>query len=209
MSEDQVVAVLMTRWNVSRETIARLRTFVELLLAENQHQNLIARSTEAGVWDRHILDSAQLLDFAKPTKGCWLDVGTGAGFPGLVLAILSRCEHILVEPRRRRADFLSSVVSGLGLSDRVEVVQQEVERVKRPACRVITARAVSSIEAVVTATRHFSDDSTAWLLHKGRSAAAEAAAARSVLCADVEMYPSMTDSEASIVKVTGLASRRA
>lgn len=180
-----------------------------MLLEENQRQNLVSRSSEAELWDRHILDSAQLLDFDGRSSTCWLDVGTGAGFPGLVLAILSRSEHILVEPRRRRADFLSHVIAAIGLGNRTRVVQRHVERLEYSPINFVTARAVSSVENLVASTRHLADGATIWLLHKGRSAAAEIDAAKRVLWADFEMLPSITDPDAAIVKVSNLRSGRA
>lgn len=204
MSEDEVIALMMGRWDVSRETVAKLQTFATLLREESQQQNLIARSTQAQLWDRHILDSAQLLDYSSQTSGSWLDVGTGAGFPGLVVAILSRSEHVLVEPRRRRAEFLSHVVATVNIGDRVKVVPKSVERVTRSPAAVITARAVSSIESLIVSTRHLADASTIWLLHKGRNATAEVDPARLVLFANFEMLRSMTDPDAAIVKVSNL-----
>lgn len=205
MNEDQVIALMKTRWGVPRETLAKLQRFASLLIQENKRQNLIARSTEDALWDRHILDSAQLLDFADQSGACWLDVGTGAGFPGLVLAILSPTQHILVEPRRRRAAFLSEATVALGLENHVRVVQQDVERMSHPAAiNAITARAVSSVGSLINSTRHLADESSIWLLHKGRTAAAEVDAARRVLCAKFEMFPSMTDPDAAIVRISNL-----
>lgn len=208
MTETEVVAVLAGRWCVPRETVDDLSTYARLLLNENSRQNLIAKSTESRIWDRHILDSAQLLNFAPSSSATWLDVGSGAGFPGLVLAILSRSQHILVEPRRRRAGFLSDVVAALALGTRVRVEQKMVEKLDDKPVGVITGRAVTSVHDLLARTRHLADSSTIWLLHKGRSARAEVELARQQVSATFSLLPSMTDPEAAIVKVSGLKDLR-
>src|SRR5262245_8863545 len=94
--------------NVPRETMERLEHYVRLLLDEHERQKRIARATVEEVWERHILDSAQLVRFAPRPDSSWLDIGSGAGLPGLVIAILTQGPVTLVEPRKLRADFLRS-----------------------------------------------------------------------------------------------------
>lgn len=202
MSEDDVIAVLTERMSVPRETIDALRRLAGMIIAENSDQNLIASSTRNSIWDRHILDSAQLLPFAPNEHQSWLDVGTGAGFPGLVLAVMTQSMHILVEPRRRRAEFLQRTAAALGIAARVDVVQQSVERFHGGPIGVITARAVMSLANILTATHHLANRSTIWLLHKGRGAQLEVDAAELMWNAKFEMLPSMTAADASIVRVS-------
>lgn len=207
MTEHVVLADLKD-CDVSRETSLKLQDLAQLVLAENRHQNLIAKSTEASIWDRHILDSAQLVRLAHDRQQCWLDVGAGAGFPGMVLAILLRREHVLVEPRRRRAEFLEQSAAALGLADNVRVLQSVVERVKRTGVGTITARAVTSVEKLLSATHHLAGESTTWLLHKGRNASDEIEHAKTIWDARFETIQSLTAADAAIVRVTGLTGRR-
>lgn len=119
MSEDEAKAWLRDRFDVPRETWKRLEAFVAALLAENEHQNLIAASTVEQVWARHIVDSAQLLLHA-PTNhdgGLWLDLGSGPGLPGLVIAILSPWRVALVESRKGRIGFLCAMLEKLSLAN--------------------------------------------------------------------------------------------
>lgn len=189
---------------VSRETTELLDRYVGILLEQNSRHNLIARSTEADVWDRHILDSAQLLRHSKAGAVDWLDVGAGAGLPGLVLAIMTNAHHILVEPRRLRAQFLRDAVDALDLGKRVEVVQSRVEILKDRRFDVITARAFASLAQTLLATRHVADASTVWLLHKGRKAAQEVAEAKAIIPAQFECLPSLTANDAMIVRVSDM-----
>jgi 16S rRNA (guanine527-N7)-methyltransferase len=96
MSEDEAKVWLQTQFNVSRETMARLEGYVTLLLDEGERQNLIADSTRKHVWARHIVDSAQLLLHAPPVHADaqWIDLGSGAGLPGMIIAILSGYQEI-------------------------------------------------------------------------------------------------------------------
>lgn len=197
-----MVEILTSRLDVSREDIDKLRMLVSLVIAANASQNLIAKPTELEIWDRHVLDSAQLLGLAQRDARTWLDVGTGAGFPGLVLAIMTRSDHMLIEPRKRRAEFLMRAAEALCLADRVQVVVSPVERFMHAPFDFITARAVSSLTNILHITQHLANLSTVWLLHKGRSARVEVDAAASAWTANVELLASMTDAQAAIVRVS-------
>jgi len=94
---------------VSRETIEKLEAYVALLHEESRHQNLVSATTLEQVWDRHILDSAQLVRFEPRPGASWADIGSGAGLPGIVIACLVEGPVTLIEPRRLRADFLHKV----------------------------------------------------------------------------------------------------
>lgn len=189
------------RASVSRETHALLDRFVALLLDENERQNLIGKSTEAEIWERHIADSAQLVPFAPQPDSSWIDIGSGAGLPGLVIAILTEGPVTLVEPRRLRADFLQHAVDALGLKARVKVVAARAERTSGKY-DVITARAVAPAEVLLGMSQHLSTDKTLWLLPKGKSAQSELDAARRAWQGDFRLEPSKTNSEASILVAT-------
>lgn len=184
--------------DVSRETVELLERYVGILLDENGRQNLIARSTVDEVWQRHILDSAQIVPFAPRPDSSWLDIGSGAGLPGLVIAILTEGRVTLVEPRKLRADFLRRAAEALGLSHRVTVHESKVERIGG-SFDVITARAVASFDALLRISRHLSTDKTLWLLPKGKSAQSELDEARRTWQGEFRLEPSRTDPEAAII----------
>jgi len=191
-------------YDVPRETLARLETYAELLRSENERQNLIARSTVEQLWSRHILDSAQLLRH-MPSGGRRIDLGSGAGLPGLVIAILSPAPITLVEPRRLRAEFLSGCAERLNL-DNVVVVQAKAERVGG-SYDVITARAVASVDHLFAAARHLSHPGTIWVLPKGRSGELELAQARQAWQGRFSLEPSITEGDAVIVVASGVTAR--
>ncbi len=160
---------------IDEADMARLSTLVDFLLDENQRQNLVARGTLPHVWVRHIVDSAQLLHVSRETlsDGEWLDLGTGAGFPGLVIAALQPDRPvILVDSRKLRTDWLQRAANALSLAN-VRVVQSRVEDLPSSAHAVISARAFAPLDKLVTLSARFSTPDTIWLLPKGARAAQE------------------------------------
>ena len=193
--------------NVSRETFDRLNLYVDLLKTEAGRQSLIAPSTVANVWERHVLDSAQLARFAAPDGAHWADIGSGAGLPGMVLAILLTDPITLIEPRRLRAEFLQRAVNGLGLSDRVRIEYAKVERVPGKF-DAITARAVASVDALFAKSHHLSTADTVWILPKGRNAQSELAQAKLNWHCEARVEQSCTDPDSEILVLTKVGARK-
>ena len=183
-----------------------LERFVALLTEENERQNLIARPSAPAVWQRHIADSAQLLthvpretadELAK--GGIWLDLGTGAGFPGMVIAILRPEWDIrLIESRRRRIDWLEQVRIELQLH-RCSIQGRRLELAESVAASVISARAFAPMPRLIDLSARFSTERTLWLLPKGRSAAQDLALLPESTREMFHVEQSCTDSEAGII----------
>jgi 16S rRNA (guanine527-N7)-methyltransferase len=182
--------------DVSRETFEQLERFVTFLLEANQRQNLISPHSIPEIWNRHILDGAQLLGIAEK-QGAWCDIGSGAGLPGLVIAILGGTPMTLVEPRRLRADFLRQTIEFLGLAD-VTVDLRKVERVQG-RFDVITARAVARLDKLFGMAWHLAHSETKWVLPKGELAKSELDEARATWQGSFRLVPSRTHPAAAIV----------
>lgn len=189
---------------VSRETQAQLEHYAQLLVEENERQNLISKTSIDALWTRHLLDSAQLASLA-PMQSQWLDIGSGPGLPGIVLAILGVRHITLVEPRRLRTDFLSRCVDELGLTN-VEVVTGKAEQLSA-RFDVITARAVASLERLFAIGAPLLTSPGHWVLPKGRSAAKELEEARRTWQGDFQLMPSRTDPDARILVASGVRRR--
>lgn len=189
---------------VSRETFEKLERYVALLREENRRQNLVSAATLDRVWERHILDSAQLVRFEPRQRASWIDIGSGAGLPGIVIACLVVGPMTLVEPRRLRADFLHKAVESLDLRATVHCARAE-----RVAGRfdMITARAVASLAKLLEISAHLSTRKTVWALPKGRSAPVELAEARRAWQGDFRVEPSVTDDESYIVVAAGVRAK--
>ncbi|MEJ8630958.1 16S rRNA (guanine(527)-N(7))-methyltransferase RsmG [Sphingomonas sp. I4] len=143
MTEEQARDWVVERFG--EEAAAQIDYFLNLVIVENDQQNLIAPSTISTIWARHALDSVQLIPLADRPDGQWVDIGTGGGFPGMVVALAWPGRMALVEPRKRRADFLRDCAERLGVADRVTVHASKIEAVDVKA-DVISARAVATVE---------------------------------------------------------------
>lgn len=196
MTEDEAQAWIAARF--ADAGVAAMTLLARLVREEATRQNLIAPSTLDTLWTRHIVDSAQLLALAAPNPGLWLDIGTGAGFPGLVVAALTDRAVVLVEPRKRRADFLSACCVAMDVADRTTVVADKVERVAVQAA-VISARAVAALPDIFASAVHCSTWNTQWLLPKGRGAREEIASAQQAWHGVFHVERSVTDPESLIV----------
>lgn len=192
------------RLDVPRETIERMEAFEALLRAENERQNLVSKGSLDTLWTRHILDSVQLVHFA-PAEACsWLDLGTGAGFPGLMVPLFHPANVVLVESRKLRADFLRSAASVLGIAEKVEILCARLEGIPARPFDVISARAFAPLPKLLALAERFSTSGTIWILPKGRNAKSELEAARSSWQGDFRLEPSLTDAEAQIVVASGV-----
>ena len=193
--------------DVSRETFELIEAYVELLKTGAAEQNLIAPSTLETIWERHVLDSAQLVRLEAFAGATWVDVGSGAGLPGIVVALLVEGPVTLIEPRRLRAEFLSDVIAKLGLSDRVRVECAKVERIGGQF-DLITARAVAPLDHLLAITEHLSKNETAWVLPKGRNAQSELAQAKRNWHCDARVEQSCTDPDSQILVLTRVGAKK-
>ncbi len=191
---------------VSRETFAQLSIYVDLLTAANASQNLIAASTMERVWERHILDSAQLARFEPFAGASWVDIGSGAGLPGLVIAALTEGAMTLVEPRRLRAAFLEETVNSLALAGRVAVRQSKIEAIQGKF-DVITARAVAPLGRLLGLANHLSHERTVWVLPKGQNAKSELAEAQRSWQCEARSEASCTDPQATILVLSKVGAK--
>lgn len=205
MTEDEARAWLDEHFDVPRETWIKLERYVEMLLEESVRQNLIAASTWPSVWARHIIDSAQLLLHAPDLKGpkassaLWVDLGAGAGLPGIVIAILANCQVQMVEMRRKRVEFLNDVIKALDL-DNAEAKLARVEAVRNPRpASVITARAFAPLDRLVASAIHLADKRTVWLLPKGSSHQNELDIARTLWHSECRIERSVTALESAVI----------
>jgi 16S rRNA (guanine(527)-N(7))-methyltransferase RsmG len=179
---------------------ARLEAFSELLLRWNQKINLISRADEAALWSRHILDSAQLVPLLPHAPGTLIDLGSGAGFPGLVLALLTEWRVHLVEADRRKAAFLREAARECGATVTIHAIRAEALRTD-PA-DVVTARALAPLDALLPLAAPLLRPDGICLFPKGRAVADELTAAAARWHMRVECFPSNTDPGATLVRIS-------
>jgi 16S rRNA (guanine527-N7)-methyltransferase len=185
--------------NVSRGTLSQLESYLGLLEKWQRRINLVANSTLADAWQRHILDSAQLVRFYPPNTKKILDVGSGAGFPGLVLAILGGVEVDLVESDQRKAIFLSTVISSLGLT--AKVYNQRIEALPNLAPDVVTARALAPVPKLLKLIENQLSPDLVCLFLKGAKVEDELTNLQSYSSMIATSYPSLSGQNGVILEL--------
>jgi 16S rRNA (guanine527-N7)-methyltransferase len=189
---------------VSRETLDRLKVLADILKDWNARHNLVSARSLGELWKRHMWDSAQLTPFIPPSTKSLVDLGSGAGFPGLVLAALlvDRVSVTLYEATRKKADFLEFATHEMSLNVTVRNMRIEDER-PRPA-DIVTARAVAPLPVLLGYAQQFCTSHTVCLFLKGQSVAAELTAARKSWRMKVRQHQSATDPSGVILEIREL-----
>ena len=189
---------------VSRETMDRLDGYADLIRKWNPRINLIAPATLPDLQQRHIQDCLQLVDLASAAAGGWVDLGSGGGLPGLIVAISRPDLSVaLVESDQRKATFIRTVIRELGLTNS-KVIVNRIESADPLNADIVSARALAPLPLLMSYVhRHLSSTGTAWLM-KGQSWQAEVADARETWHFDLTAHQSRTDFNAAILEISGI-----
>jgi 16S rRNA (guanine527-N7)-methyltransferase len=193
--------------SVSRETMARLERYASLLAEWNAKHNLVSRRSMEDLWGRHFWDSAQLAALIPPAAESLIDLGSGAGFPGLVIAELLRertppLRTVLVEATAKKCRFLETVAGELGLA--LEVRCSRIEDLRPAPFDVITARACAPLPILLAYAQRFWGRSTRALFHKGQNLGAELTETTKSWRIESEQHPSRSDPSGIILEIREL-----
>lgn len=197
-------------YDVSRETCERLEAYITLLTRWNARINLVSQATLKAVWARHIADSAQLFPLAPPNARRWIDLGSGAGFPGLPVAALAAerspdLRVTLVESDARKAAFLATAAREMGLD--VGIEPQRIESMASQAYDVVSARALAPLAELCGLAHRFSGPGTIYLFSKGAKLDSELTATAAGWHIRAERIVSRTDPEAAVLRILELEPR--
>jgi len=192
---------------VSYETTERLACYEKMLIEWNEKFNLVAPSTLPHIWSRHFLDSAQLMQFIPDRAVTLADMGAGAGFPGLVLAILAkgteRDLHIYeIESTNKKADFLQAVTDELKL--KVTIRRERIEDIRDLKADVVTARALKALPELLKYANYLINKDTTCIFPKGQAVADELTQASKYWTFTSEIHPSRSDDSGSVLILTNL-----
>ena len=191
---------LAAQFDVSRETMDRLAAYVALVEKWQKRVNLVSASTLPDIWARHIWDSAQLAPLVPPATSRILDVGSGAGFPGLVLAALCDAECHLVESDQKKAIFLQTVVRECGIPATIHTAR--IEELPSLQADIVTARALAPMDRLLDLLADQLVPGTRCLFLKGAQAKQELAALGPRPDLSLELTPSLTNPDAFVVDLT-------
>lgn len=191
--------------NVSRETMDDLASYAQLLRKWQAKINLVGPSTMDDIWRRHFLDSLQLVHHAPESFRNWLDFGSGAGFPGMIVALATRESggrvH-LVESNGKKCSFLREVARSLGLD--VDIHQGRLEKLSAFRADVISARACARLEKLLEMSQPFCDPDSLFLFPKGQDVDEELTETTKYWSMTVNKLPSLSDSEGSLLQIRNL-----
>jgi 16S rRNA (guanine527-N7)-methyltransferase len=192
-------AAFQLQTGVSRETLARLEAYVGLLTAWNRRINLVGPRTIGDIWRRHILDAAQLLPFTPPKTRVLLDIGSGAGLPGLILAMLGGAETHLVEADQRKCVFLREAARITGT--KLHIHAQRLEKCPRFRADVVTARAFAPLPDLLDQVESFIDTHSILLLLKGKTVGEELTEARKGWKMRATLHQSVSDPSGTVLRL--------
>lgn len=201
--QSQILASVIESANLSESAIASLETFADLLLRWNRTVNLIARSDEPNLWDRHIADSLQLIPYLTPFPARAIDLGSGGGFPGLILAIATGIPFDLIESDQRKCTFLREAARITGASATVHPMRIDAANIA-PAS-LVTARALAPLPNLLALATPLLAENGVCLFLKGANADAELTAAITGWHMRVERFPSRTAPSAHILRISEIA----
>lgn len=197
--------------SVSRETLSRLETLVDELRRWNAHINLVSKATISDVWRRHILDSAQLMSLAPPLAKGWVDLGSGAGFPGLVIAAMAQDQRpemsvTLIESDSRKCAFLAAASRSMDIS--VTIENRRIEQSPARRYDVVSARALARLTTLIALSNPYMADGAVALFPKGADVDRELTEALRARHIDVVRSPSKSDPHGVILKIKGASRAR-
>ena len=190
--------------NPDEDVIYKLKKFVSMLGDHQKNMNLIGKSTMPNIWTRHILDSAQIEKILPKENDNYItvDVGTGAGFPGMVLAAMGRKDLLLCDKSTKKSIFLNAVAKECNL--KVKMYNDRIENLRNPNIRTIISRAFSPLKSFILKVRHCLCYDTTLVLHKGKTHMKEIIEAKSLFYFNYKCYESVTNSDAKILKIDNI-----
>ena len=200
MQENEVINTLQSQLNFSPKTISDIKIFISELLRANKKHNFISKSTENVIWHRHILDSAQIIKFIDFSKGSLSDLGSGAGFPGLILALFNKNNHFhvkLYEKSPVKRAFLKEI------SDRLSIKIEICGNVYEDSINTdyIVCRAFKKLEAIIQVSREIAKKSHKLIILKGQNAQEDLKKAFNKEKYDYKLEKSITDEDSKIIIV--------
>ncbi|MEY1557111.1 16S rRNA (guanine(527)-N(7))-methyltransferase RsmG [Yoonia sp. R2331] len=199
--------ILIGDVDVSRETMERLKLFESLVVRWSPKINLVSKVDLTDLWQRHILDSAQVFNADLPKSNHWVDLGSGGGFPGIVAAIITtefapERWFTLIESDQRKSTFLRTALRECGVTG--QVIADRIQSAAPQSANILSARALAPVtDLLAHAVRHMNENGVA-LLHKGRNYAQELDAAKRVWSFDVTTHQSLTAPDSCILAIRNI-----
>ncbi len=205
LKKDEALKKILEFSDLDHQKIENIEEFVIMLLKENNNFNLIGKSTISDIWDRHILDSAQILKYIDNNNKKIADLGTGAGLPGIILSILGVKKIHLIEKSVRKCEFLrkSKTLS----PNPIFVHQAKLEELENEKFEIITSRALASLGKLLQYCKNFLEKDGYGVFLKGKNIENEIVEAEKIFNFEYQLFNSLTSKESKIIKVKNISQK--
>ena len=195
MTKEDVVKI----FNLKRAETITLKKFISELKKTNSLKNLVGKSTLLNPWDRHICDSLQIMSLIKDKNSTILDMGSGAGLPGIVLSILGYKNITMVESRRKKTEFVKQIIDTLEL--KTKIINSRLEDLQLPPFQYITSRALASLHKLLNYSLFFSNHKTRLIFLKGKNVNKEIFEAKKKFFFDYKIYESKSSGGGFVIEI--------
>ncbi len=196
---------IVSELNLSKTQVEQIDFYLDCLITNNKHTNLIGKSTIDNIWDRHVLDCLQLTKHISNKKLRILDMGTGAGLPGLLLSIIGYKKVLMVDSVKKKTDFVRKIIKELSLSAKVQ--NKRIEKPPISQHDVIVSRALAPLVKLITYARVYSNKNTTSLFLKGRNANSEIEISMKAFSFDLEKFKSLSSGDGWVLKIKNIKNK--
>ena len=197
---------IINRFDLNKLEIDKIDFFLSKIINHNKHTNLVGRSTLENIWDRHVLDCLQLSTYINNKKLKILDMGTGAGLPGILLSILGYSNVLMVDSVRKKTEFVKGIIEGLSLS--AKTTNKRIEKLLIPKQDIVVSRALAPLSKLLTYALIHSNTKTTSLFLKGRNVNNEINMAKKKYFFDFKIYKSISIGEGFVLKINKIKKKK-
>lgn len=198
---------IVSSFNLSKSQVEKIDFFINSIIDYNTHTNLIGKSTIESIWDRHVLDCLQLAKYINNRNLKILDIGTGAGLPGVLLSIIGYKKVLMIESVRKKTNFVKKIITKLSLP--AKILNKRIEKPPISKHDVIVSRALAPLLKLLTYARMYSNKNTTSLFLKGRNVSSEIDIAMKVFCFDFKKNQSLSYGDGCILQINNIKTKNA
>ena len=198
---------IVSYFNLNNMEIEKIEFFINSIINHNQHTNLVGKSTIENIWDRHVLDCLQLTKYINNKKLKILDLGTGAGLPGVLLSIIGYKNVLMIDSIKKKTDFVKKIVKELSLSAKIQ--NKRIEKPPTSQQDIILSRALAPLIKLLTYARMHSNKNTTSLFLKGRNVNNEIDKAMKEYFFDFEKIESISSGDGFILQINNIKAKNA
>jgi len=193
---------VVSQYNLNKKQVEKIEFFITSVINYNKHTNLIGKSTVENFWERHVLDCLQLTKYINNKKLKILDLGTGAGLPGILLSIVGYQKVLMIDSVKKKTEFLKTIIKELSLSSKI--LNKRIEMSPTSQHDIIVSRALAPLIKLLTYARMYSNKNTTSLFLKGRNVNNEIKMSKKIFHYDFKMFESMSDGNGCILKIKNI-----